>query len=161
MGLSCIEVFFVGGRQGSGTWRHWVLKVVVKWLSTDCLKNLPAAEPYARANLPVSIYRGSWLNSGQGVFCWTLNLADFPLLQLPKYATWRLRIENTFCYTVPVSEFLELLWAEISKHNPDFISYDSTAKLTYLLHPTELIFIIEKGTYKSYTHRFALLYHSH
>ena len=37
------------------------------------------------------------------------------------------------------------LWAEISEHNPDFISYDSTAKLAYLLHPTEPIFIIQKG----------------
>ena len=37
------------------------------------------------------------------------------------------------------------LWAGISKHNPDFISYDSTAKLAYLLHPTEPIFIMQKG----------------
>ena len=37
------------------------------------------------------------------------------------------------------------LWAEISEHNPDFISFDSTAKLPYLLHPTEPIFIMQKG----------------
>ena len=56
-----------------------------------------------------------------------------------KCTTWRLTIKNT----VPVSESgpQAALWAEISKHNPDFISYDNTAKLAYLLHPTELIFI--------------------
>ena len=30
--------------------------------------------------------------------------------------------------------------------------YDSTAKLAYLLHPTELIFIIAKGIHKLYMH---------
>ena len=54
-----------------------------------------------------------------------------------------------------------VLWAEISECNPNFISYDSTAKLAYLLHPTELIFIIAKGIHKLYMHRYTLLYHSH
>ena len=49
------------------------------------------------------------------------------------------------------------LWAKIFEHNPDFISYDSTAKLAYLLHPTELIFIIAKGIHKLYMHRFTLI----
>ena len=52
------------------------------------------------------------------------------------------------------------LWAEISERNPDFISYDSTAKLAYLLHPTELVFTIAKGIRKLYI-RYTLLYHSH
>ena len=48
---------------------------------------------------------GSW---GQGVFHCKLNWADITLLKLPsmndfvKCANWRLRIKNTFCYTVPV-----------------------------------------------------------
>ena len=50
-----------------------------------------------------------------------------------------------------------VLWAEISEHNPDFISYDSTAKLAYLLHPTKLVFIIAKGIHKLYMHRYTLL----
>ena len=66
-------------------------------------------------------------------------------------ATVRSRIKNTSCFTSLRAPRVTL-WAEISKLNPDCISYDSAAKLTYLLHPTDIIFKIAKRIPRSYIH---------
>ena len=156
MGVLRFEVLGCGG---TGIWQWGKLAVYRR------LKDLPAAEPYARTNLPVSIRRVlARVRAG----CLPLQV-ELGIYSSPKtpftinerlckmHTTWRLTIKNI----VPVSESgpQAALWAEISKHNPDFISYDNTAKLAYLLHPTELIFI--KGIHKLYVHRYTLLYHSH
>ena len=121
-----------------------------------CLKDLPAAELYARANLPVSIRR---VLAGLRAGCLRLQV------ELGRYSSPKTPFNERLCkmcnLEVEDQEHFLLhcpslrlpratLWAEISKHNPDFISYDSNAKLlvTYLLCPTELIFIIAKGIHK-------------
>ena len=131
------------------------------------LKDFLASEPYARANLPVSIRR---VLAGLRAGCLLLQV------ELGRYSSPKTPFNERLCkmcnlevedqehfllhcpsLRIPQATF----WAEISKHNPDFISFDSNAKLTYLLYPTELIFIIAKGIHKLYMHRFALLYHLH
>ena len=78
-----------------------------------CLKDLPEAEPYARANLSVSTQR---VLAGLRAGCLPLQveLGRYSCPKLPsmrdlaKCATRRLKIKSTFCYTVPVSESHEL-----------------------------------------------------
>lgn len=52
-------------------------------------------------------------------------------------------------YFSPKTPFNEFCNREV---NPDCISYDSAAKLTYLLHPTDIIFKIAKGIPRLYIH---------
>ena len=65
MGLTCIDVFFC--RWEAGVWDMEALgsKNGGKLAVYRCLKDLSAAECYARAKA----YGRSWLDTGQGVFC--------------------------------------------------------------------------------------------
>ena len=131
------------------------------------LKNMPEVEPYARANLPVCVRR---VLAGLRAGCLPLQveLGRYTSPKTPfnerRCKMCNLEVENQehfLLHCTSLSAPRATLWAEISIHNPDFISYDCDAKLMYLLHPTELIFVIAKGIHELYMHRFALLYHSH
>ena len=98
-----------------------------------CLKDLPAAEPYARANLPVSIWR---VLAGLRAGCLLLQveLGRYSSSKTPfnerlgKMCNLKVEDQEHFLLHCPSLRIPRAtLRADISKHNPDFISYDSTA----------------------------------
>ena len=96
-----------------------------------CLKDLPEAEPYARANLSVSTRR---VLAGLRAGCLPLQveLGRYSCPKTPfnerlsKMCNKKVEDQKHFllhCTSLRIPRVA--LWAEISERNPDFISYDS------------------------------------
>ena len=119
-------------------WEAWVWDVEAlgsesgdKLAFYRCLKDLPEAEPYARANLSVSTWR---VLAGLRAGCLPLQVEHgryscpkTPFNErLTKMCNKKVEDQKHFllhCTSLRIPQVA--LWAEISERNPDFISYDS------------------------------------